>query len=422
MQRLRNVYIKFDLKILLQYFLIILAILQCNTVFFREYGTIHSKIVVLLFIVVMLSLLFISTLEGIKKRINLKPILIFLICFGGLLIIFLIISFIRRNFSISSIFMLLIPLFMVPSMYVDYQNGNVDRILQTFKNIVVILACVSLVFWLLAMFGLNTNTTKLVSWGGVRSVYGYSFLHYISQGSVNFLGLPRVIRNTGIFVEAPMYSYVLCMAMLVSIFLEKRDIAFSWKTWILMITILTTTSSTGAIILAVTIFVRLTFFNKKTHFSIKILLVVLLIPVLLIIIANVISKKVDANWYSSSSVRYNDFMAGFLAWRLHPWLGNGFGNYSVLVSNMDYRRLINNFNTGFSTGFMEMLAYGGIPAGMYYISPVAILLFKNRKLFVFSAIVFLLFVFTLVNDVYINYIFISYFWTIIIDKNERDRL
>ncbi|WP_164878525.1 O-antigen ligase family protein [Pediococcus acidilactici] len=318
--------------------------------------------------------------------------------------------------------MLLIPLFMVPSMYVDYQNGNVDRILQTFKNIVVILACVSLVFWLLAMFGLNTNTTKLVSWGGVRSVYGYSFLHYISQGSVNFLGLPRVIRNTGIFVEAPMYSYVLCMAMLVSIFLEKRDIAFSWKTWILMITILTTTSSTGAIILAVTIFVRLTFFNKKTHFSIKILLVVLLIPVLLIIIANVISKKVDANWYSSSSVRYNDFMAGFLAWRLHPWLGNGFGNYSVLVSNMDYRRLINNFNTGFSTGFMEMLAYGGIPAGMYYISPVAILLFKNRKLFVFSAIVFLLFVFTLVNDVYINYIFISYFWTIIIDKNERDRL
>ncbi|KAF0378348.1 O-antigen ligase family protein [Pediococcus acidilactici] len=420
MYKLENFYIKFKLKTILQYCLVILAILQCNTVFFREYGTNHSKIVILLFIIIMIALFVLSFIESIKKRMNLKPLLIFLLSFGSLLIIFLVISYIRRRYSLTSIFPLLIPLFMVPIMYVDYKNGEADQILQRFKNIIVFLAVLSLIFWLLALLGFETSITKMVSWGGVRAVYGYSFLHYISQGSVSFLGLPSVIRNTGLFVEAPMYSYILCMAMLVSIFLKDNNNSFSWKTWVLMATILTTTSTTGVIIMVISIFVKLTFFNEKTHVSIKAFLIVLLIPILFFIISSVLNKKVDENWYSSSSIRYNDFVAGFLAWKDHPWLGNGFGNYNILVNNMDYRRLIGNFNTGFSTGFMEILAYGGIAAGLYYLLPTCLSPLKNKKIFAVSGISFLLFVFTLVNDVYAYYLFISYFWLAVLTLNKGD--
>lgn len=421
MQKLGRIYIKYDLRTILQYGLVILAILQCNTVFFREYGTAHKKIVIILFIITLLALFGVSIVESVKRKINLKPLLVFLLAFIGLLITFLTISYIRRQYSIISVSAMFIPFFLVPSIYIDGYNGQIDEIMQKYKNTVVILAILSLIFWGLASIGLHPSGTKVVNWGSINSVSSYYSLHYIAQGKISFLGISNVIRNTGLFVEAPMYSYVLSTALLVSMFVGKgTENGFSWKTWVLMITIMTTTSSTGVIILILAVFLKLAILNDRVHFSIKLLLCILLIPVLVLLILHVINEKVDMNWYSSSSIRLNDFIAGYAAWKIHPWFGNGFDNYNVLTNNMDYRRIITNYNTGFSTGFMEILAYGGILGGMYYLLPSIFLFFKNKKLFVFSLIFFLLFVFTLVNGVYIYYIFISYFWAVLFIKtNER---
>lgn len=401
----------------LQYIFVFLTILQCNSVFFRQSETNHEKIVTLMWIASMLSLFVLAAVQSVKGKYNVWKPMKFVTIWGVVVVSFIAISYLRYPFSLTFVATLLIPVIMVPVFFVDFKNGSMEAILIKFKKLTVLLAIVSLFFWIFAIMGVHPTSSVVINWGNPRAIYGYYNVHYIAQGSITFLGIPGIIRNTGIFVEAPMYSYILCMALLVSIFLEPQRKGYSKSSLLLMITILTTTSSTGTIILVIIIFGKAIFLSPRLSNPLKSLIAICILPIVIMIIMSIVEKKMDTRWNSSTGIRLNDFVAGYNAWKRHMIMGNGINNYGVLIENMDYRRTFIGNNSGFSTGFMETLAYGGLAAASYYIAPLIALAFRNRKIFLMGAVTFVLFMFTLVNNVYLFYVFISYFWTVcLIDK------
>ena len=79
-------------------------------------------------------------------------------------------------------------------------------------------------------------------------------------------------------------------------------------------------------------------------------------------------KKMDnAN---SLNVRISDIMMGFRIGAKHIFIGNGYGNYSVLLDNMELNRISFNGNSGFSSGLSLIAAYGGISLLALYIIPI----------------------------------------------------
>lgn len=405
---------------IIQYLFVFATILQCNTIFYRQSGANHEKQLLVVWFLLVIILWGIANLNFIKQKYDLRKLISFELIWTTLVVTFMTISYIRNPFSITTIIIIGIPFFVIP-IFLDDFNGT-GKLLIRFRNIVLVLAVISLLFWALSMLGLSTNSSTVINWGRVESINGYFNIHYIAQGSINFLGLHGIVRNTGIFVEAPMYSYVLCMALIVDIFLDTDLQGYSKKSMLLMVTIFTTTSSTGIILVLLIIFSKMIFLSNRISKGLKAIIIIGLLPVLSIIILYIIKSKLDSNWYSSTSVRINDFVAGYQALKNHLFFGNGMNNYNSILQNMDARRLILGANSGFSSGLMEVLAYGGIAYMLYFLTPI-ILLFKSNKInFLVASISFVLFTFTLVNNVFLWYVFISYFWAVWLSNNRKRKL
>ncbi|WKF71652.1 hypothetical protein QYM39_02995 [Pediococcus pentosaceus] len=356
-------------------------------------------------------------MDFLKRKYNVHKLVLFELIWTGLLIIFVLFNFFKRPISISTMSALFIPFFLVPIFLNDIVNRK-NNLLLKFRNVVLVLAVISLVFWLVAMIGFLPNSSTVIDWGRIKVINGYFHVHYIAQGTTDFLGLQGIVRNTGIFVEAPMYSYVLSLALITDVFFGTRSKGYSKKSLLLMATIFTTTSSTGAILVILVIFSKIVFLSTRISKSIKVILLIFLLPIVTAAVSYIVKSKLDSNWYSSTSIRINDFVAGYQAWKNHWILGNGLNNYDAILQNMDYRRLRLNANDGFSTGLMEVLAYGGIIYGLYFLIPIVMLIKKDKKVFLVAGISFVLFTFTLVNSVFLWYIFISYFWAVLLNSNK----
>jgi hypothetical protein len=270
----------------------------------------------------------------------------------------------------------------------------------------------SLILWLIGpVFNIIHSTNYIaIKWGGTHGITSFYNLFFAAQGQVDFLGF-TITRNTGIFVEAPIYAFVLILALLTNIFLDKK----SWvKLTLLLLTILSTTSTIGVIVAIIAIGVKLlsnsrvySVIPKKVRFYIAALLgIVICICAFLLI-----QKKVGSVSYSS---RTDDFYAGFKAWLQHPLVGNGVGNYKSILQHMDPSRLLPNGNSGFSSGFMKSLAEGGISLISFYVVPILLIINKywNRQLnlVIFSLLLFSVFVITIINDIYLFIFMVTWLW------------
>lgn len=261
----------------------------------------------------------------------------------------------RGGNGIATLFFLMIlaPLFW----YLLLKNDLLSVLCNYYVIIVSFLALASLVLWVLGPVTniIAPDCTTTTSWGTRnlgKSIPGYHHLLYTVQVN-RFWGFP-LARNTGIFVEAPMYSYTLCIAMLAEVYgSNKPRIAVIV---ILAITILTSISSTGYIFLLI-----LFLFNygrlTTTSASSKHYYLVLAIPivaVVIVLINLIINQKIDA---IEQYTRFDDFVVGIKAWLTSPLYGNGFSNADILHDNMSAFRAN---DMGFSNSPTRILAAGGI--------------------------------------------------------------
>ncbi|MGI6229933.1 MAG: hypothetical protein ACOYJL_03350 [Tractidigestivibacter sp.] len=246
-----------------------------------------------------------------------------------------------------------------------YESDNLEFTINAFVVTVVFLAIASDVLWVLGPIAniIPSNCEIMSSWGSAWSSYGrtatakpgwYGLL-FVTQTSDDF-GV-SIVRNTGIYCEAPMYSYVLCIALIAEKYLRRNPRPSVCI--ILGITILTTISTTGIICLLLIIAQTIYSMADRLSPKVKTLLRILFIPVLAVTVTMIFflfKQKIDSP-SGGGITRVDDFAAGFKAWQNNLLVGNGFGADEVIQSYMSSFR---SGNLGFSNALMDVLAKGGL--------------------------------------------------------------
>lgn len=400
----------------LEYFFAIMAILQCNTVFFTM--PITGLMIRILWYVTLAILFGYSVVYMVVKEVNILPLIKFFLCFILVLVIFVSVQYQRYNSSTLKIAMYAINIVVLTCFfYVRNWSGEIRDFFYRFESIVVALSGISLVFWLLSVVGVPTTSQVTIDWGGVRSIPGYFWLHFLAQGPVEFLGLSGIPRNTGLFAEAPMYSYILCLAMLIDVFLRNKGKLFSRSFLILVITIFTTTSTTGIVVLLGTVVYYVLFIKKGVSKAIKLILAFVIVPVGLILLRYIVVSKFGVvGWNTSAGVRMDDIHAGFLAWKGRLWFGNGLGNVQSIITYMDPRRITENL-TGYSNGMFAILGTGGITFLLFYVIPSVVIRVVSKEELGVGLLMLVLLFFTVVNGSGITLAVCCYFWVRILTLN-----
>lgn len=266
-------------------------------------------------------------------------------------------------------------------LYLLDEANLLQKYMTSFTNTVSILAVISLILWLVGPV-LNLilpNCTIANKWNGLGMEMnipsqGYFYLQYVTQ-TTNVSGF-EIVRNTGLFAEAPMFSFVLSTALITECFLSnKTRIGIAL---LLSLCIATTFSTTGIILVMVVIILECG--NWFTHTRSRWRWIVL-IGILIGIIAAVTTASwlINAKMSSSSgSTRADDFRAGYLAWKDSPITGYGLGDYQTVRRYMSTFRLM---NVGFSNSPFDVLVRGGIVfMAPFAIAIVGFLRYRGRQL------------------------------------------
>lgn len=399
----------------LEYFLAAFLILDSNSVYFRAFGGSEHKI---LLIALFLNFLIISLLAfmWIYSHGEIKPLVKLFIWFTAIYLVFCVLN--NLNYPLmkakSSFFiMYVIPL--ISAVYFKYclSQYKMNSLLMKIEKIMIVIAALSLIMWLIGpIFNLVSPTgTKVIIWDNKLHIPSYFNIFFNAQGYTTFLGM-NIVRNTGIFVEAPMFSFALTVALLTNLFLEKR---FGLRTIILVVTIVSSTSTTGVIIALSALAIKVILNNRvlKLLSRWKYYVIPAVGVLIVIVIAFLVNKKMHENG-NSYSIRLNDFYAGYRAWISHPLIGTGMGNYKAIEKFMYPFRLLPHGNNGFSTGMMRVLAGGGIFLLSFYLMPLLILtkrfLIHNKELVIFGAYIFVIFIVTILDQNYLYLSIISWMW------------
>lgn len=259
----------------------------------------------------------------------------------------------------------------------------------------------------------HTGTVNL-SWGGQHQIKSYFNVFFLAQKGRLF-GRATVERNTGVFVEAPMYSLLLTMALAIELFLKKEKINLK-KVIILCITIVTTISSTGIVVMLVELVLRF-LYNKRKGMTNNLKKIILL-PVMIVVVASVASNLLETKSTTDSyTARTDDYVSTLKSFIAKPIMGHGFGNTQAIVQYMSSKRIE---NVGRSNSLQVVISEGGLYLFFIYLlgfggSIKYSLKTKNFNIFAFSLIIFILFITT--NFAY-NYILLN-FISMALNKNEE---
>lgn len=278
---------------------------------------------------------------------------------------------------------------------------------KKYSNVVFVIAIVSLGFWLFGtVLGiLHPTRTIYTTWisnnslGLTKPVKTYHNLYFEAQayGMNKALGIAtslNLVRNTGFFTEAPMFSFVLALALMYELFIKENYSKF--KCVVYIIAIASSFSSLGYIIVLMAVSIKY-YINRNTG-RLKNLMKILLFPMIAIVGIMGITYLVEAKLGSGSgTVRVDDFRAGFLAWKDHPLIGNGFGN---IASYQKYMSSFRRTNLGLSNSLMLILAYGGIYIFIPYVVAFTVAIrtaikTKNLERLVFVLLFMAMLIFTI---------------------------
>lgn len=386
---------------LAEYLLIIGLILTTNSVYYCSVNkTIKFILFAGIFALMMLMAVYVLHTLYQQKR-NVMPYLLFFILYMAYMGGFLLANKAQGTvLDIHFVVMLIFPILFVLLMANETLDEN--SFLVKVHNVIVVLAGISLFFWILALFNVPTTMDLMVNWGTMRFVPGYLGLQFLPQGTVHFLGMD-FIRNTGLFVEAPMYAYVLSIGLLINLFVlpKMNKVALV----ILAVAMLSTASTTALIILILAVAAR---FLMKRHLNGLVRLIsIVAIVVGLLLVFDVILQAKKTNMMGSYSMRIDDIISGYQAWQLHPFFGNGF-DMNVIENYMNIGRIFNR-SVGYSSGLFLLLSTGGVYLLALYLMPIIISLFrKEYKLGLFSLFNFILLIGVIVPFTFLYMVMLMY--------------
>ena len=237
-------------------------------------------------------------------------------------------------------------------------SSDISDLIKKLISVVFLLACGSLLFFLLGttLHMLNPSGYVTIEWGGLRSIPSYGYLYFETQTLSE--SLYEGVRNTGIFSEAPMFSYVLSFAFAWNVLIQKGS---NFVSAILGVTILTTFSTTGYVVLAIVGLACLLShkFNSRLFESLRLIAVPILIIAITILVLDLLGAKVGTGSYSVRS----DHLMGCLELIKSSFpFGIGFGDTQIIKTVISY-------DQGMSVGLPYFVARGGIIACIVFFVP-----------------------------------------------------
>ena len=340
-----------------------------------------------------------------------------LILLGGYYSIVILISIINfSKFTINNVLYYFInfPLLLVIILLLREQN-KLQTWLINFINITTLLAIISLFFWILVSnLNIIAPTDYLINkWSDGGVAVSYYNIYFETQRIAIMDNV--IIRNSGIFAEAPMWNLILSIALMIqTLFLGRND----YKTFILVLTILSTVSTTGVYIIGLIIAYKIIFEVSGW----KKYITLILVPILLLVLSFIWENKSET---VSASIRFDDYKAGIQAWFDSVFFGSGFLNgLRVIESYMDTTI---RGNLGYSNSLFIILAQGGIILFILYLLPMMLILVRrkysyNTKFFIVLFIVILST--TIFVDTYIFAFIVGFMYSIVLigvldEKNNR---
>lgn len=348
-----------------EYLLMLMIILEFNTPYL-EFPTIGKLIT--LFIIISIFILVLFYWRNLSKE---TFAFIFLVLLGALFPLLNVYE--GTIFTFVKLYLVILPLLLL--LLLSYGNSlerNVKGLLNKFSDIVLVIALFSLFFWFFGSLLSIISSTMLIpnSWAGERLIATYYGLYFETQGIVASSGGEEIIRNTGIFNEAPMYNMILCTSLAIEMFQEQKRKMYIF---IIAFTIITTISTTGYIFL----FVLLSF-KSFNYFGGKYKLQSTLIFPIILLISSIIMSGIIDNKKETAEGSYNyrsiDIVKCIEVGIEHPITGVGI-MYKAAYAESNF--------FGFSNSLFGVFAHGGFYFLLLYLFPFLvvplILLLKNKK-------------------------------------------
>lgn len=201
----------------------------------------------------------------------------------------------------------------------------------------------------------------LINWGGPAYVDNWMFLHFNPQG-MPFMSFTYG-RNTGIFVEAPQYAFILCLGMSIEVFIKKHTKI--WKILILLISIYTTLSTTGTIVSIVIIFAWIFKVQprRKVYKILKKMFLFLISFIAAYLILDIYKNKQGIG--NSYQIRQLNSQTAWDNFFNNPIIGLGFKSDSIGVGGGNTSTITQSFQEG------------GIIFGLIYFIPIVAVGFKS---------------------------------------------
>ena len=341
-----------------------------------------------------------------------NKILILLGVYYSIVILISIINF--SKFTINNILYYFInfPLLLVIILLLREQN-KLQAWLINIINITALLAVISLFFWILASnLNVISPTDYLINkWSDGGVAVSYYNMYFETQRIVIMDNV--IVRNSGVFAEAPMWNLILSIALMIqTLFLGRND----YKTFILVLTILSTVSTTGVYIIGLIIAYKIIFEVSGW----KKYIALILVPILLLGLSFIWENKSET---ASASIRFDDYKAGIQAWFDNVFFGSGFLNgLRVIESYMDTTI---RANLGYSNSLFVILAQGGIILFILYLLPMFLILLNRKYSYDLKFFVFLLIVIlstAIFIDTYMFNFIVGFMYSIVFigEKNEKN--
>ena len=341
-----------------------------------------------------------------------NKILILLGVYYSIVILISIINF--SKFTINNILYYFInfPLLLVIILLLREQN-KLQAWLINIINITALLAVISLFFWILASnLNVISPTDYLINkWSDGGVVVSYYNMYFETQRIAIMDNV--MVRNSGVFAEAPMWNLILSIALMIqTLFLGRND----YKTFILVLTILSTVSTTGVYIIGLIIAYKIIFEVSGW----KKYITLILVPILLLGLSFIWENKSET---ASASIRFDDYKAGIQAWFDNVFFGSGFLNGLRVIER--YMDTTIRANLGYSNSLFVILAQGGIILFILYLLPMFLILLNRKYSYDLKFFVFLLIVIlstAIFIDTYMFNFIVGFMYSIVFigERNEKN--
>lgn len=384
---------------MLSYLLAIIIILNCNSVYITSSNfDFIKKILTPLMLIIAITYIFCCiNLNNLKVDNSL--------IIGIVIALYLGIFFILNNkdnsiFSGGGIIVNFVIFFLL--VWVE-KDSRFPKILRAYVNIMSIVAGISIFFWI---FGSYTHTISPkgsidISWGNYRIIPNYYNVYFETQY------LDTIIRNSAIFVEAPIAALNFLLALSISIlFRDKIDIQHTNIKNVILIIAGCLTMSTAIYIGIIILFIfKLIQNNNSSKWLsfIKYTFIVVILPIAFYLISSLFSSKLDTQ---SGINRMSDYHNAFAVWENYPLMGAG-----INAGVNEGINLVNGFpigHYGFSSSFTKVLGDGGLYLILLIVLALIIairksILTRNNARLCFIVILIYLFMVTIFAQNYLMY-------------------